>query len=212
MKTILKCIMLIVLGSIAGNSFGQEIRTLVGGNGLRASGGYGALTNKITVINGEYANMAGIYAGWYINHRFTIGVSGAALTNNIEVPDAYASLPGEKMSYGYGQFGLLTEYVIASHRVVHIGIQLFSGSGFTTQYQRHDWENEDHDFDENSLHDTNWFTVIEPGVNVEVNVFKWMRFCPGVSYRGAFGSEGMGMGDKDISGTSFNLSLKFGKF
>jgi hypothetical protein len=196
--------------TVAFYTSGQEIRTLVGGNNLHASGGYGALTNKFTTIKGQSANMAGIYAGWYINHKFTLGVSGAAVTNNIEVPDTYSAVPGEKMSYEYGQCGLLTEYVIGSNHVFHIGIQLFGGAGFTTQYQRYNWEN--NDFDEHNAHDTNWFVVTEPGVNVEVNVFKWMRFCSGVSYRSAFGSEGLGLKDKDINGTSLNVSLKFGKF
>ena len=72
-------------------------------------------------------------------------------------------------------------------------------------------EDDDYDFDDES-HDTNWFVVTEPGINVEINVFKWMRLCPGISYRAAFGSEGMGLEDQDINGTSMNVSLKFGKF
>jgi hypothetical protein len=212
MKTTLKFSLAISFCAIAFSSFGQEIRTLIGSNNVRASGGYGALTNKFTTIKGQNANMVGIYAGWYINHKFTLGVSGAAVTNNIEVPEAYSAIPGEKMSYEYGQCGLLTEYVIGSNRVFHIGIQLFSGAGFTTQYQRYNWDDEHDSFDETNANDTNWFVVTEPGVNIEVNVFKWMRFCPGISYRAAFGSEGLGMKDKDINGTSLNLSLKFGKF
>jgi hypothetical protein len=213
MKTTLKFSFVIFFFAVAFRSSGQEIRTLIGSDRVRASGGYGALTNKFTTIKGQRANMAGIYAGWYINHKFTLGVSGAAVTNNIEVPDTYSTVSGKEMSYEYGQFGLLTEYVIGSNRVFHIGIQLFSGAGFTTQYQRYDWDHDDdYDFDEQNAHDTNWFVVTEPGVNIEVNVFKWMRFCPGISYRAAFGSEGLGMKDKDINGTSLNLSLKFGKF
>jgi hypothetical protein len=211
MKTILTIYTVLTLMLISTFANAQEINTVFRGNGIRSSGGYGALTNKFTNIRGQAANLSGIYAGWYINHKLTLGVAGAALTNNIEVPDQYSSVPGEKISYEYGQCGLMTEYVIASHRVFHVGVQLFSGAGFTAQYQRHNWNKEDH-FDEDNAHDTNWFVVTEPGVNVEVNVFKWMRFCPGISYRAAFGSQGMGIKDKNINGTSLNLSLKFGKF
>jgi len=192
---------------------GQEIRTLIGGDRVHASGGYGALTNKFTKIGGQYTNMSGVYGGWYINHRFTLGVAAAAVTNNLNVPDEFSVMPGEEMSYEYGQCGLLTEYVVGSNRAIHIGFQLFSGAGFTTQYQRHDWEDDhDHDFDDDEAHDTNWFVVTEPGVNIELNVFKWMRFCPGISYRAAFGSDAKGLKDKDLNGTSLNVSLKFGRF
>jgi hypothetical protein len=47
---------------------------------------------------------------------------------------------------------------------------------------------------------------------VEFNVFKWMRFSPGVSYRAAFGSNGMGLGDNALSNISYNVSMKFGRF
>jgi hypothetical protein len=58
----------------------------------------------------------------------------------------------------------------------------------------------------------NWFFVAEPGIAIEVNVFKWMRFSPGVSYRAAFNSNGQGLSDSALSAMSYNMTLKFGKF
>lgn len=213
MKTILRSISVLFLVTISGLCYGQdEIKTLIGGNAIQHSGGYGALTNKFTNIGGHYANLSGVYGGWYINHKFMLGVAGAALTNNIPVPDVYSTLPGEKMSFEYGQCGLMTEYVIGSNRAIHASFQLFSGAGFTTQYNRDQWKNNDNDIKSDNAHDTNWFVVTEPGVNIEMNIFKWMRFCPGVSYRAAFGSNAAGLKDKDINGITLNLGLKFGKF
>jgi hypothetical protein len=83
------------------------------------------------------------------------------------------------------------------------------------QNDRYDWrdhDDDDFDFDDHESRDTNWFFVAEPGVQLEVNVFKWMRFSPGISYRAAFGSDGLGMKDSDISNISYNATLKFGKF
>jgi hypothetical protein len=212
MKTTIKLFLVsgaLLLGTILN---AQEIRTLIGNNGIRSNGGYGALTNKITRIGGQYTNMSGIYAGWYINHRFTLGVSGSAVTNDLRVPDVYSAVAGERMSYEYGQCGLLTEYVLASHRVIHLGFQLFSGAGFTTQYQRYHWQDFEDNVKDDGGYDTHWFVVAEPGVNVEVNVFKWMRLCSGISYRKAFNSTGLGLKDADINGKSFNVSLKLGRF
>jgi len=175
------------------------------------SGGYGALTNKFTFINGDFANLAGVYGGWYVNHKFLLGISAAAATNNIPVPDQYSVDPLRKMSYEYGQFGLITEYVWGSNKPVHLAFNLFSGAGFTVQYQRHDWEN-NHDWDHHDNKDENWFFVAEPGVQVEVNLFKWMRFSPGISYRAAFGSDAPGLSDSDLSNLTYNATLKFGKF
>ncbi|MBL7740577.1 MAG: hypothetical protein JNK14_15265 [Chitinophagaceae bacterium] len=176
---------------------------------LRYSGGYGTLTNKLTTIRGDFANISGIYGGWFINHQFMIGLGAAASTNNIKVPLQYSTDPSQNRTYQYGQFGLMTEYVIASHKTFHVVLQAFGGAGFTMQYQRHRWPSNPVIDD---VTDENWFVVAEPGVQLEMNVFKWMRFSPGVSYRAAFGSDAAGLKDKDLSAVSYNATLKFGRF
>lgn len=177
-----------------------------------SSGGYGAITNSFTTIRGEYANLVGVYGGWFINRRFLLGIGGAALTNDIRVPEQYNTTPGETMSYEYGQFGLVTEYVLGSNKAFHLTFTMLAGAGFTVQYNRHDWDDDHYHEDHDYNHDENFFTVIEPGVQAEVNLLRWLRFSPGISYRKTFGSDGLGMDDKDLSNISYNVTLKFGKF
>lgn len=208
---------------LSANAFAQEndtkdidsnIQTVFKG-GTQSIRGYGAITNKFTSLGGEYANLVGAYGGVYINHQFMIGAGAAAMTNNLRVPLRYSADPLRDMSYEYGQVGLVMEYVVGSNKPVHIAFSLFSGAGFTLQHDRYDWHDHDHDddfdFDED-VKDENWFFVAEPGVQVEINVFKWMRFSPGISYRAAFESDGIGMSDSDISNISYNATLKFGRF
>lgn len=190
----------------------DEIRTLFGNRGY-ASGGYGAISNKFSTINGEPANIVELYGGWYVNHWFFIGAGGAASTNNIPVPHAHRTVQNLRMSYEYGQAGLMTEYIIASNRAIHLGFQLFAGGGFTLQYDRQRIEdNNDFDQYQDYDHDVNWFPVVEPGVKVEMNVFRWLRLCPGVSYRLVHGSDGRGLNDDDINGMNVNITMKIGKF
>jgi hypothetical protein len=178
---------------------------------LKSSGGFGALTNKFTFIRGEYANLVGVYGGWYVNHSFMIGVGASALTNNLSVPIQYSTDPLRNLSYEYGQVGLVTEYVVNSNKPIHLAFNLFSGAGFTLQYDRYGWYDNNQNWQE-VVRDENWFFVLEPGVQLEMNFLKWMRFCPGVSYRAAFGSDGLGLTDKEVSNVSYNATLKFGKF
>lgn len=220
MKTPIRSLAFAFLVVLSITAFGQdnetttdrnnEIQTVFKTSG-KATGGYGALTNKFTTIGGDFANLAGVYGGWYVNHKFLLGLSAAAATNNIPVPNKYSVDPLRNMSYEYGQFGLITEYVLGSNKPVHLAFNLFSGAGFTVQYERQNWEH-NNDFDHHDNHDENWFFVAEPGVQVEVNLFKWMRFSPGVSYRAAFGSDAVGLRDSDLSNISYNATLKFGKF
>lgn len=187
----------------------HDIQTVFRGGSVR-SGGYGAITNKFTTINGQFANMVEVYGGWYINRRFMFGIGAGAVTNNIPVPVEHRANPTEDLSYEYGQVGLVTEYVVASNKPVHLVFHLFTGAGFTLQYNRYNWD-DDYSY-RNYPYDENWFFVMEPGVQVEINLLRWMRFSPGVSYRAAFGSEAYGLTDADLSGGSVDLTLKFGRF
>lgn len=194
------------------NTDDYKINTLFS-PGRLSIGGYGAITNKFTTIDGHFANLAGVYGGVYLNHRFFIGASAAALTNDIRVPAEHSMRPFENLSYMYGQVGGLAEYVVASDKAVHVAFNLFAGAGFTLQYERDDWDDDRHEFDwGHDETDEDWFFVAEPGVSVEFNVFKWMRFSPGISYRAAFNSDGRGLGDNALSNISYNATLKFGKF
>lgn len=189
----------------------EPIETVFKGSRLK-SGGYGALTNAFTTIRGEYANMVGIYGGWFINQRFLLGVGGAAVTNDIRVPEQFSASPGERMSYEYGQFGLVTEYVLNSNKLFHLNFTMLTGAGFTVQYIRDSWDDDYFDKHRDYEHDENFFVVVEPGIQAEVNLLRWLRFSPGISYRKTFGSDGMGMRDSDLSNISYNVTLKLGKF
>jgi hypothetical protein len=192
----------------------SNIETVFEG-GARSIRGYGAITNKFTTLGGEYANLVGAYGGVFINHKLMIGIGGAALTNRIDVPLQYSTDLSRDLNYEYGQFGLVTEYVLGSNKAFHIAFNLFAGAGFTMQHERDDWRHDDDDFnfnDDDNVNDENWFFVAEPGVQFEINVFRWMRFSPGISYRAAFNSDGLGMRDSDISNISYNATLKFGGF
>lgn len=214
MKNLIKftLLWLTMVGTAVCNA--QEIHTLLDSNTFKSSGGYGAIANKFTRIGGSFANLSGIYGGWYVNHKIMLGVAGYAVNNDVPVPAKYSAIPGKRMSYEYGQFGFMGEYVLKSDRLMHLTFQLFAGTGFNTQYKRYEIDNDEDDDFEDSHRRADWYIVTEPGVNVELNILKWMRFCPGVSYRLAMGSKDPinGLKPSDISGASLNAALKFGKF
>lgn len=203
----------VLLGlSLSYSSKAQENQTIFKNSGIHRSGGYVAISNKFTKINGEFANMPGIYGGWFVNRKFMLGFGAAATTNYIPVPEKVQNFPANKMTYQYGQVGLMTEYVVASTKMVHFSFNLLTGTGFTLQYDHKEVDDWDWDFDDHREEDPNFFFLMEPGVQVELNVLKWMRFSPGVSYRKAFGSNSNGLSDGDLSNISYNLTLKFGAF
>lgn len=203
----LLAISLLTLGSLS--VIAQEKnQTIFKSEGIRKSGGYGAVSNKFTKINGQFANINEFYGGWFINRSFLIGISAAATTNRMRVPEENKLWDGDRMTYQYGQFGLMTEYVVASTKRVHFAVNLLTGSGFILQYDRNDYDR----WEDYGSKNPNFFFLLEPGAQVELNLTNWMRFSPGISYRRAFGSGSKGLTDNDISGLSGNVTVKFGRF
>jgi hypothetical protein len=206
---------IMLLLAAAGNLFAQEEtteqkpQTVFSFKSVKSSGFYGAFTNASTSINGEYANLNGLYFGYFINQRLMIGIGGAATNNGLRVPEAHKTIPGADLRYQYGHFGLMTEYVMNSNKKVHFAFNLLSGAGFTAQCLERDRDERRY---KDYSHDTNFFVVLEPGAQVEVNLTKWMRVSPGISYRQTIGSDAKGLSDSDLSNVSGNVTLKFGKF
>ncbi|MCW5911812.1 MAG: hypothetical protein KIT62_12095 [Cyclobacteriaceae bacterium] len=203
-------LVLTVLASHA--AWAQEIQTLFGKGS--STGGYGAISNKFTTINGDFANLNEVYGGVFINRRWMVGLGFAGSTNDIRVPQQYSVNPWQPMTYQYGQGGLMLERVLGSSRSIHVVLNMFSGVGFTAQYHRPQWGDWDdwRDFDDFRSHDENWFYVLEPGAQLEMNLFRWLRLSPGISYRKTYGSNGIGLSDNDLSNWSYNITLKIGAF
>lgn len=191
------------------STYAQEVQTLFGPG--RATGGYGAISNKFTTIGGEFANMSEFYGGVFINRRWMLGLAFAGSTNDIRVPAQYSVDPQTPMTYQYGQGGLKLERVIGSNKPIHMVVNLFTGVGFTAQYDRYNWYNNNYN-DFHTKHDENWFYVVEPGVQLEMNLFRWMRLSPGISYRNTSHSGAAGLSDRDLSDWSYNVTVKFGGF
>lgn len=196
---------LITVGKVAAQG---EIQTIFKSSRVT---GYGAITNKFTSIRGDYANMVGAYGGVFIDRKVMIGIGGFSTTNKIVVPAEFSSIPGVEMSYGYVQTGLMTEYVVASNKPVHVVLSMFAGAGFSYQYEH--WSNPNYDWNQpQGIYDQAWAFVMEPGIQVEVNLFRWMRLSPGISYRRSYNSDSLGLSADDLSDWSYNATLKFGKF
>jgi hypothetical protein len=60
--------------------------------------------------------------------------------------------------------------------------------------------------------ETTAFFVVEPGLEVEVNITRFFKIGIGASYRLVRESDLSTVSDNDLSGFSGGLSLKFGKF
>jgi hypothetical protein len=161
------------------------------------SGGYCGPSFKFTAIEDDFAYLAGIGGTWLIDHRVTLGGAFYWLESDIETT---VSGTVHDIDMGYGGFEL--GYVFLPERLVHFNVHTLIGGGEVSS--------------ENSITDDSeddGFFVVEPNLDMELNVTSWFRLLSGVSYRFVDGVQGVpGISDNDLRGFSGVISLKFGWF
>lgn len=183
--------------SALGAARGEE--TLLPSGELR-SGGFGGPVIKFGPVNDQAAVLVGGRGGWLINSVFSIGGGGYGVANRVTTdhPDSL------RMDMGYG--GFIMEAVFLPNRLVHGTFSVLIGGGSVNMHESM------HRGDGFDREDAETFFVLEPEVNLELNVVRFFRFCPGIGYRWMAGDTRFLDSDWDISGFTGNLTFKFGRF
>ncbi|MCE7996293.1 MAG: hypothetical protein HEP71_30220 [Roseivirga sp.] len=191
----------------------QQMKTLFGNSGIRSNGGYGAVSTGYTKIDGLDAITIGGKGAWLINHQIGIGLSGTGFLTERRFDTGLSD--DYRFAGGYG--GLMFEFIAAPNSPVHLSFSTTVGAGGVSYVRdNHIFDNFDRDpFDE----DTEAFFVVEPGVELELNLLRFMRLGFGVSYRYTsditltYNANNQAVAGKDLlNGLSGGISLKFGKF
>ena len=145
-----------------------------------------AFDDKLSVIDGDFANFAGLHGGWLIDHSFLIGMAGYGTTDTAR---------GLDMGYG----GLLLEYFFNPNKLWNYSVRGLIGGGGAENFG-----NPHH----RPGHDVDGFFVAEPEARVTLNVLKPFRIGFGLGYRFVGGDSR----DLGLSGPTFSFSFKFGMF
>lgn len=184
------------------NIYSQE--DLTDSSGITEYGGYGGPILKYSNLRNETGAFVGGYGGWLINHKYFIGIAGYGLFNRIEAGPEAPLNPGSvlyiKSSYG----GFFFEYIFFPDEFLHFNLQLMIGGG-QVRYIKLDAL----DF---NYHGESSYFAAEPGINAELNVMKYIRFCAGAGFRFVSGQKLEGMKNSQLGGLGVNFTLKLGSF
>lgn len=201
--------------SIAQSNEEAPMRTLLGGERVQ-SGGWGAITAHHTRVLDQDVLLVGLRGGWLIDHKLTIGLAGQGQVIGAKnaAYDAHLLASGQtlqqdsRMYMGYG--GLLIEPIISYRSPVHVSLPVIIGAG-GIGYQ---WNGRFQDgFDpRNDRDDGQAFFVLEPGVELEVNVIPLVRLGLGVSYRYTSDLDLPATSADALRGINAGMSIKIGRF
>lgn len=181
----------------------DEIQTIFGR--VDSYGGYGAISLNYTTINKTDALMIGGKAAWVVGHNMAFGVGGYGFFSDY-MWDTTLSL---NTNYQGGYGGFYIEPIILPKFPAHISIPIFIGVGGIAYVS--DLNLDDNNW-EDAVEDNTAFVIIEPGVELEMNMFKYFRMAFGVYYR--YTSDlNLDYSEPDIlQGLSYGVTLKLGKF
>jgi hypothetical protein len=162
---------------------------------------------KFSSINGSTAFGLGLRTGWIINHSFSIGFAGNMFLTNIHAN------PPDGSIYGIGYMGLITEYIFEPHQKYHVTLSTLVGIGMLGPWNLYtDSNGEYYSGRFISSFDADGFTLIEPEIDIFMNLVSCFKVGAGVSYRIVSNIELYGFNNQDISGFTFNLIFKLGIF
>ncbi|UCD37003.1 MAG: hypothetical protein JSW54_09205 [Fidelibacterota bacterium] len=165
-------------------------------------GGFGGPTYQLTQFGDQFAFLSGGRGGWIIDHTIYLGAAGYGLAHHIKMDTGPQT--DHYLNLGYG--GLELGAILASNRLIHATVSTLAGGG-GANYLYKAW---DGDLTDESVMDA--FYIIEPSLQLIVNVTRYFRIGMGASYRYVSGVELEGISDDYLSGPSASLTFKFGKF
>ena len=213
MKFTIITIAFLLIGDIifAQKSETHEIKTLFT-RGAKIHG-FGGLDTKYSEFNQDNSLLVGVHGGIIVNRHFILGIGGYGLSSN----NKFDGIDPNQELYLYGGYGgLLIGYTIAPKEIIHISFPiLIAGGGFevSDKIYFNEVRIKDQIRLENRIEHTSAL-VIEPGVELEINVTKFFRIAVGGSYRVVRGVslDRNNITDDDLTNWATHASLKFGKF
>jgi len=170
-------------------------------------GAFVAMSFKPFEMADQAAMMAGGELSLVCGHKLNIGLAGYGMMSNVH--SDFVDPDGNTYFYNMGYGGMKFEPVLRSDWLVHVTFPVFIGAGGVSLSQHHFLN--DHHWSSNTW-DSDFFLITEPGINLELNIFKIMRLDAGVSYRFANDVNLVGANNSALSGLSGNVSLKIGWF
>lgn len=205
MKTSLMTILLFSMLSCIGQESNDKPKNLFGDT--RIKGGYIGTGIQTFQLNNQMGYGFGGSIALNAGRKFNIGFAGKILATDVKMDQL--SSTGDPYYYELGYGGILIEPMIASNSPVHLTFPVVLGAGGVAAVNERVYEPGWHY--QYSVQDADYFFIINPGVNVELNLFRFMRLAAGVNYR--LSSDYYLDGVKNnLNGLGGNVTLKLGWF
>jgi hypothetical protein len=176
---------------------------------------YGGIVGRYSDIGTAPGAIIGARVCFIAGHSLAIGLAG----NGIFSEKVYDANLTQDCYFSGGYGGLLIEPIILAKHPIHISIPILMGAGGISYEEKSGSNALGLISSGSNTIDTRSFFILEPGVEVEINVLKFFRLAVGGYYRYTSNTSlrydnNMGLIAKSgfLKGFSTGVTLKFGKF
>jgi hypothetical protein len=186
----------------------DEIKTLFPQGRRGSVGGYGELSLLYTAIDQRDALIFGARGAVLLGHSLAIGLCGSGFIND---PKTYSEF-AERVSITGGYGGIFFEPILLPRFPVHVAIPVTVGVGGVSAARIYEYN----DYEDYYPEESDAYLVVEPGIELELNITRFCRFTIGGYYRYTTGVEmiidGVTLPGDILQGFSGGVNFKFGKF
>jgi len=184
----------------------SDIRTLSGsGNKV---GFYLGFNTNYSQINDYNTFGAGGSIAVVANHSLAFGLAGKGFFTE---PFPTTGLSTTRHTYSGGYGGLLIEPIFFPKSAIHLSFPIVLGVGGVAKSILYNYEHP-YEYTQIELESADAFLIAEPGIELEFNVARWLRFGVGCTYRYTTELESGAFKANMLDGLTGGFSLKFGMF
>lgn len=196
----------------------EEPKTILGSSKHTTSTFYWGPSLKWHFYNNRMTQAAspllGGQLGVIINRKVIIGVGGWGKIARTSFTGHYIGRddgqvidnPHQRMAVGYGYGGLVLGMQFASNKSMHVTFTSLFGLGSSNEYIIED------DGDHGTTFNSPGFGIVEPTVNLELNLTRNLRLEIGAGYRWIGANRFEQLRSSELSGLTLNTALKIGRY
>jgi len=186
----------------------ERIQTIV--NPKASKGFYVAMDVGVQAVADQPFVKSGASGAFLFNDKLGFGVAGFGYTNDVELNPAVGRYTFAEGGYG----GLLVEPIFFSNARVHLTFPTIIGAGSSVVYEIDEaryWSPGERFAEADYFHHHNYL-MIEPSVNVEMNLTKFLRMGFKASYMLSTDLGSNAINAPSIDGAHFGMNLRLGWF
>jgi len=193
----------------ANKTYAQETKVLFNVPKITNIGYYLAPEYQYGQISNEYTSFRGISAMVLLNNRLGMGIATHTVSSQTFAPASINSNPLISTIYSLqSRFtGLKFEYILMPTKLIHITFPLLIGTANAGAVRSGGGGKGRGPMPNN-------YFVVQPGVQVEMNVIKYIKLYTGINYRLSNGINiiNQNLPSSTLQGLSYNFGAKIGVF